>query len=49
MTDWKAAVHSGVPFIGRVQAAVANPFPPDVPTISDLEELAPFVAGARTR
>jgi phosphoglycolate phosphatase-like HAD superfamily hydrolase len=39
LTDWRAAVETGVRFRGRVAPGAANPFPPPVPVIADLTQL----------
>lgn len=43
MTDWRAAVHAGMTFVGRVPSGAESPFPVDVPTIPDLTHLATYL------
>ncbi|MCP5367639.1 MAG: HAD family phosphatase [Hyphomicrobiales bacterium] len=41
MADHRAAMDTGMPFLGRVAAGADNPFPPGTETISDLRRLLP--------
>jgi len=46
MTDYRAAVATRVPFIGRVEPTRRSPFPDGVNVISDLTGLAALINGS---
>lgn len=46
MTDFTAAAHCGMRFVGVCDAAGNHPFPPTVPVIADLTDLASVLASA---
>ena len=45
MTDYRAAMATGVPFIGRVDPVRENPFPSGVRVVPDLAGLAALIGG----
>lgn len=49
MTDYHAACDTGVRFIGRIDTAGANPFPADIPVVTTLHELRPYLTSPEGR
>ncbi len=43
MTDYRAALATSVPFIGRVDNGETGPFPAGTKTVCDLNALADFL------
>ncbi len=48
-SDWDAARRTGIRFVGRVSPGDDNPFPPEVPVITDLRGLREVLSAGRER